>query len=65
MILVNGDPMPWSPGLTVAEILRLRKFIFPMLIVQVNGKLVKRPAYAQTEVPDSADVQVIHMMSGG
>jgi sulfur carrier protein ThiS len=36
-----------------------------MIAVQVNGELVKRVAYDKTVVPDSADVQVLHMISGG
>ena len=65
MITVNGDPFEWKDGLTVADIIRLKNFIFPMLIVQLNGQLVRRPAFATTAVPDNADVQIIHMMSGG
>lgn len=65
MITVNDDPLDWRPGLTVAEILKLRNYIFPMVAVQVNGELVRRGAYDKTPVPDGAVVQVIHMMSGG
>jgi sulfur carrier protein len=65
MITVNGDNMSWRPGLTVAEILKIRNYVFRMLAVQVNGELIKRAAYATTTVPDEATVEVIHMMSGG
>lgn len=65
MITVNSDPLEWHPGMTVAEILKIRNFVFRMLAVQVDGKLVKRDAYETTTVPDGAVVDVIHMMSGG
>jgi len=65
MIVVNGDRMDWHPGLTVAEILKIRNYIFRMLVVQVNGELVKRGTYAEAIVPDGATVEVIHMISGG
>ena len=65
MITVNGEPLEHAPGMTVADILRIRNFIFRMLVVQVNGQLVKRADYATTVVPDGADVQVIHLISGG
>jgi sulfur carrier protein len=65
MITVNGDPLPWHSGMTVAEILKLRNYIFRMLVVQVNGEPVKRGTYDKADVPDGADVQVIHMISGG
>ena len=65
MITVNGEPMEHTEGMTVADVLQRRRYIFRMLVVQVNGQLVRRDAYAKTEVPDGADVQVIHMISGG
>jgi sulfur carrier protein len=65
MITVNGEPMEHEDGMTVADVLQRRRYIFRMLVVQVNGQLVRRDAYAKTEVPDGADVQVIHMISGG
>ncbi len=65
MITVNGDPLEWTPGMTVADILKIRNYIFRMLVVQVNGELVKRGTYADAKVPDEANVEVIHMISGG
>jgi sulfur carrier protein len=65
MITVNGDRMEWHDGMTVAQILEVRNYIFRMIAVQVNGELIKRGTYEQTSVPDEADVQVIHMISGG
>jgi sulfur carrier protein len=65
MINVNGVPLVWHDGLTVAEILKIRNFIFRMIAVQVNGEPVRRGMYDTAAVPDGADVQVIHMISGG
>jgi len=59
----KSDGSPFR--LTVADILRIKNFVFRMLVVQVNGKVIKRPDYAATTVPDGADVQVIHLISGG
>ncbi len=65
MITVNGEGLEWRQGMTIADILRARNYIFRMIAVQVNGELVKRMSYDKVVVPDGADVQVIHMMSGG
>jgi sulfur carrier protein len=64
-ISVNGEPMEWRPGMKVRDILRERKYVFPLLIVRVDGVLVPRSAYDASEVPDGARVDVIHLMSGG
>ena len=65
MITVNGESMEWRPGMTVADILKIRNYIFRMLVIQVNGELVKRGTYDKAVVPDGANVEVIHMISGG
>jgi thiamine biosynthesis protein ThiS len=65
MITVNGQPLEWTEGMTVSDILRIKNFIFRMLAVSLNGTIVPRTEYQATKVPDGADVQVIHMISGG
>jgi sulfur carrier protein len=65
MITVNNEPMEHRPGMTVQDILDARNYIFRMLAVSVNGQIVPRKDYKTTRVPDGADVQVIHMISGG
>ena len=65
MITVNTDPMDWREGMTIADILKARNYIFRMIAVFINGELIKRGTYEKAVVPDGADVQVIHMISGG
>ncbi|MFB3854666.1 MAG: sulfur carrier protein ThiS [Vicinamibacterales bacterium] len=65
MITVNGEPLEHRDGMTVDDVLKAKNYIFRMLAVSVDGELVPRRAYKTTPVPDGADVQVIHMMSGG
>ena len=65
MITVNGDPLNWSPGKTVRDVIRERNFRFPLLIVRIDGRLVPRDSYDDTRIPDGAEVDIIHLMSGG
>ena len=65
MITVNGEGMDWREGMTIADILKARNYIFRMIAVFINGDLIKRGTYEKAVVPDGADVQVIHMISGG
>lgn len=64
-ILVNGTSLEWHEGLTISRVLELKKYTFKMLVVKINGKLVKKQDYEKTLVPNGADVKVIHLMSGG
>ena len=65
MIRVNQEEMEWEAGMTVQDVLDRRKYTFPMIVVKVNGELVRKEAYELYEVPDGADVKVIHLISGG
>jgi len=65
MITVNGQEMEWAAGMTVRDVLERRKFSFPLVIVRINGELVPRTEFDVHPVPDEAEVQVLHLMSGG
>jgi len=66
MIRVNDQyDVAWRPGMTVQDVLDALKFSFRMIVVKVNGKAVLRQDFATTEVPDGAEVQAIHLISGG
>lgn len=65
MITVNGREAPWADGTTVASLLKDAGFVFPLLIVRVNGALVDREDYASRAVADDDTVEVVHLMSGG
>jgi sulfur carrier protein len=65
LIRVNGEPLEWSPGKTVRDVIREMNYRFPLLIVRIDGRLVPRGSYDSALVPDGAEVDVIHLMSGG
>ena len=64
-IFVNNEKMTWEENLTIDEILKKKKFSFKMLVVKVNGELVKKNEYKTFVVPPNADVKIIHLISGG
>ena len=65
MICVNQEEMEWTPGMTIQDILNRRKYTFPMIVVKVGDKIVPRKDYSSFQVPDGAEVQVVHLISGG
>jgi sulfur carrier protein len=50
---------------TVRELLQMKNFTFKMLIIKVNGQLVKKDEYDVFTVKDGDDVNVLHLISGG
>jgi sulfur carrier protein len=65
MLRVNDTPLEFEDGMTVRDILRRRNYVWRMIAVYVNGELVPRGAYDTRQVPDGAEVKVIHQIAGG
>ena len=65
MITINGENVEYEGNFTVFDMLEKRGFVFPLLIVRINGKLVNRNSYEKTTISDEDRIDVIHMMSGG
>ena len=65
IILNNTNETFDVDHLTVAELLKLKKFTFKMLIIKINGNLVKQENYASTVIHEGDDVMVLHLISGG
>jgi thiamine biosynthesis protein ThiS len=64
-IIVNGNTVEWEEGMTVSALLKKMNYTFRMLVIKIDGRLVKKGDYESTEVPEGADVMVMHLISGG
>ena len=65
-INLNNNPDEFScTEMTVQELLTVKKFSFKMLIIKINGTLVKRDDYDISILHDGDKVDVIHLISGG
>jgi sulfur carrier protein len=65
-IILNNRPDAF-PGneLTVQEILNIKNYTFKMLIIRINGNIIKKDQYNSTLIHDGDDVMVLHLISGG
>lgn len=65
-IILNNREESFEPGqMTMNELLAAKKFTFKMLVVKINGVLVKRHQFDQAIVKDGDDVMVLHLITGG
>ena len=65
-IELNNTPDQFQQdSLTIREILKLKNFTFPNLVVKINGRLIRKPEYDTAEVNDGDVVEIIHLISGG
>ena len=63
--LNNNKEVVNKDKLTVAELLQIKNFTFKMLIIKINGNVVKQQDYANAEIKEGDDVMVLHLISGG
>ena len=65
IILNNRDEYIDADSLTVNELLKYKNFTFKLLVVKINGKLIKKDQYDTATIRDGDDVAVLHLTSGG
>ena len=65
IILNNKEELFESDHFTINELLHIKKFTFKMLVIKVNGQLIKKNEYDTAMVKDGDDVMVLHLISGG
>ncbi len=57
--VLDGDRM------SVSDLLRVKNFSFRLLVIKVNGQLIRKNDYDSTIVKDGDTVVVLHLVSGG
>ncbi|MCK5838685.1 MAG: sulfur carrier protein ThiS [Bacteroidales bacterium] len=65
-IILNNRPESFKADkLTVNELLKIKNFTFRMLVIKINGKLIKKMDYDTATINDGDEVMVMHLVSGG
>ncbi len=66
IITVNGEKMSLErETMTVREVLTVKNWSFPLIIVKINGELVHRGAWDEASLRDGDVMEAIHLVSGG
>jgi sulfur carrier protein len=65
IILNNRVEEFFKEQLSIKELLEEKNFSFKMLVIKVNGSLIKKADYETTMVNEGDDVMVLHLISGG
>jgi len=65
VITLGEKKVPWQEGMTVATLLETVADGHKYAVVRINGKLVSRPNFEKTAVPDQAEIRLIPMIAGG
>ena len=65
IILNNTEEQFTAQEMTIAELLTAKNFTFRMLVIKINGQLVKKGEYETAKLKDGDNVMVLHLISGG
>jgi len=65
IILNNREEHIDSNKVTISELLMIKNFTFKLLVIKVNGNLIRKPDYPNTTINEGDDVAIIHLLSGG
>lgn len=63
-LILNGKPREVEDGLTLtglAELLELPR----MIVVELNGKIIDRADFGDTQLQDADSLEVVVMVGGG
>lgn len=52
-------------SMSIAELLRQKRYSFKNLVIKINGELVKREQRESATFREGDQVEVIHLISGG
>jgi thiamine biosynthesis protein ThiS len=65
MIRVRGKEHPWREGMTVADLLKELNDPYSYAVVRIDGRVISRPNFEKTAIPDGAEIFLIPMIAGG
>jgi thiamine biosynthesis protein ThiS len=64
-IIVNGEPRAVPPGTSVEALLDLLEMPRERIAVERNRRVVRRAAWAETELADGDRLEIVHFVGGG
>ncbi len=66
ILLNNRDTeIEGKDTLSIKDLFEIKKFVFPHIIVKVNGKLIKKEQYTDTILKNGDKIDAIHLIGGG
>jgi len=65
MVRVGGRELFWRERMTVADLLKELGDPYPYAVVRIGNRLISRPDFDETTVPDDVEVFLIPSIAGG
>lgn len=65
MISIDGEHLPWTEGMTVADLLKEIQGTRHYAVVRVNDIYVSKPNFEKFLIPNQSKIYLIPMVAGG
>jgi thiamine biosynthesis protein ThiS len=65
LLTINGDSRTIGAVATVEQLLRALDLDAGTVVVELNRRIIRRPALATTPVADGDQVEIVHFVGGG
>jgi sulfur carrier protein len=64
-IVLNGQPAEVPPGLSISALLDYLAIEPSRVAVELNRQIVRKPAWAGTQVQNGARIEIVQFVGGG
>lgn len=64
-LVVNGRPVPWSRGMTIASLVASMRLTGKRIAVERNGEIVPKSRYEQTPLEVGDRIEIVGAVGGG
>ena len=65
MVKVNGNEVNNTNGISLEEFLIGEGYLLERIVVELNGEIMPKPQYNQTNIKDGDSLEVISFVGGG
>ncbi|MDG5852356.1 MULTISPECIES: sulfur carrier protein ThiS [Clostridium] len=65
MVKVNGKEVDNATGLSLEDFLISEGYLIDKIVVELNGEIMPKPQYKQTNIKDGDSLEVISFVGGG
>lgn len=64
-VMINGKEASLPPGMTVASYLSLRELNDRLVVVELNGEIIRRTEFPSVTISAGDQIEIVHFVGGG
>jgi sulfur carrier protein len=64
-VTINGKEEPHAAGMTIADYLASRELKDRLVVVELNGEIIKRTDFPSITIKAGDEIEIVHFVGGG